>query len=134
MQLRLAALILFLAVVTLGCGRRDGLTRFKISGTVTYAGKPVEGMVRFVPDSDKGNRGPATTVQVSAGQYRSADGYGVLGGPYNVEISGYEPLTPEQEKARVSPKPLFEGYKVSVDLEKKDSVVNFEVPTQKEQR
>jgi hypothetical protein len=133
-QLRLATLILVLAAATLGCGRRDGLTRFKISGTVTYAGKPVGGMVRFVPDGDKGNRGPATMVQVAAGQYRSADGYGVLGGPYRVEISGYEPLTPEQEKAGVSPKPLFEGYKVSVDLDKKDSVMNFEVPTQKERR
>ncbi|MFM7290620.1 MAG: hypothetical protein ACKO6B_05240 [Planctomycetia bacterium] len=88
-------------------------------------------MIRFVPDSDKGNRGPATMIPVSAGQYRSVEGYGVLGGPYNVEISGYEPLTPEQEKAGVSPKPLFEGYKVSVEVEKKDSVRDFDVPKKK---
>ena len=55
----------------------------------------------------------------------------MLGGPYRVEITGYEPLTPEQDKASVSPKSLFDGYKVSVELEKKDSVRDFEVPTQK---
>jgi hypothetical protein len=114
-----------------GCGRRDGLTRYKISGTVTYQGKPIGGRLRFVPDSDKGNRGPATMIDFSSGKYQSVDGYGVLGGLYRVEITGYEPLTPEQEKAGTPPKKLFEGYKVDVELEKKNSVKDFEVPTQK---
>ena len=133
MQPRLSHLVLAIAFVIActGCGRRDGRTRYKISGSVTYDGKPVEGEVRFVPDSDKGNRGPATMIQVSAGKYQSVDGYGVLGGPYRVEIMGYEPLTPEQEKAGATPKKLFEGYKVGIELEKKNSVVDFEVPTQK---
>ena len=55
----------------------------------------------------------------------------MLGGLYRVEITGYEPLTPEQEKAGTPPKKLFEGYKVDVELEKKNSVKDFEVPTQK---
>ena len=131
MQRYLTMLILVLALTTVGCGRRDGLTRYKISGTVTYQGKPIGGRLRFVPDSDKGNRGPATMIDFSSGKYQSVDGYGVLGGLYRVEITGYEPLTPEQEKASVSPKSLFDGYKVSVELEKKDSVRDFEVPTQK---
>ena len=114
-----------------GCGRRDGLTRYKISGTVTYQGKPIGGRLRFVPDSDKGNRGPATMIDFSSGKYQSVEGYGVLGGLYRVEITGYEPLTPEQEKAGTPPKKLFEGYKVDVELEKKNSVKDFEVPTQK---
>ena len=131
MQRYLTMLILVLALTTVGCGRRDGLTRYKISGTVTYKGKPIGGRLRFVPDSDKGNRGPATMIDFSSGKYQSVDGYGVLGGLYRVEITGYEPLTPEQEKAGTPPKKLFEGYKVDVELEKKNSVKDFEVPTQK---
>ena len=131
MQRYLTMLILVLALTTVGCGRRDGLTRYKISGTVTYQGKPIGGRLRFVPDSDKGNRGPATMIDFSSGKYQSVDGYGVLGGLYRVEITGYEPLTPEQEKAGTPPKKLFEFYKVDVELEKKNSVKDFEVPTQK---
>lgn len=122
-------LVVLLAVAIVGCGGPARLARHEISGTVNYEGKPVpSGSLRFTPDFDKGNRGPATTIMVADGQYRSVEGYGVIGGPYIVEITGFEGLTPEQAQAMVTPKPLFKPYTVAVDLEKKKSVKDFDVP------
>lgn len=124
-----AAVTLALASAILGCGGPARLTRYEISGAVTYDGKPVpSGQLRFTPDSEKGNRGPATSIMFADGRYRSVDGYGVLGGPYTVEITGFEGLTPEQAQAMVTPKPLFKPYTTSVDLEKKGGVQDFDVP------
>jgi hypothetical protein len=124
-----AAIVLALVCMTVGCGRPARLARYEISGTVTHDGKPVpSGLLRFTPDFDKGNRGPATSIVITDGTYRSVDGFGVLGGPYTVEISGFEALTPEQTQAMAVPKPLFKPYTTAVDLDKKGGVTDFDVP------
>jgi len=124
------AIVLALACASVGCGRPPSrLARFEISGAVTHDGKPVpSGSLRFTPDFDKGNRGPATTIMITDGTYRSVDGFGVLGGPYTVEIRGFEALTPEQAQAMTMPKPLFKPYTTVVDLDKKGGVKDFDVP------
>jgi hypothetical protein len=124
-----AAVALALASALLGCSGPARPARYEISGAVTHGGKPVpSGTLRLTPDAEKGNRGPATSVAIADGRYRSVDGYGVLGGPYIVEITGFEALTPEQAEAMVTPKPLFKPYTTTVDLEKKNGVKDFDVP------
>lgn len=126
---RFARLGLLLALTAVGCGGPARLTRYEISGAATHAGKPIPtGSLRLTPDFDKGNKGPATSIAITDGTYRSVDGYGVLGGPYVVEITGFEALTPEQAQAMVAPKPLFKPYTTTVDIEKKKSVKDFDVP------
>ena len=123
------AIVLALACASVGCGGPARLARYEISGTVTHDGKPVpSGSLRFTPDFDRGNRGPATTIMITDGTYRSVDGFGVLGGPYTVEINGFEALTPEQAQAMTMPKPLFKPYTTAVDLDKKGGVKDFDVP------
>jgi len=123
------AIVLALACASVGCGRPARLARYEISGTVTHDGKPVpSGSLRFTPDFERGNRGPATTIMITDGTYRSVDGFGVLGGPYTVEISGFEALPPEQAQAMPMPKPLFKPYTTVVDLDKKGGVKDFDVP------
>ena len=121
--------MLALACASVGCGGPARLARYEISGTVTHDGKPVpSGSLRFSPDFDKGNRGPATSIVITDGTYRSVDGFGVFGGPYTVEISVFEALTDQQTKAFVTPKPLFKPYTTVVDLDKKGGVKDFDVP------
>ena len=121
--------MLALACASVGCGGPARLARYEISGTVTHDGKPVpSGSLRFSPDFDQGNRGPATSIVITDGTYRSVDGFGVFGGPYTVEISGFEALTDQQTKAFVTPKPLFKPYTTVVDLDKKGGVKDFDVP------
>ena len=75
------AIVLALACASVGCGGPARLARYEISGTVTHDGKPVpSGSLRFTPDFDKGNRGPATTIMITDGTYRSVDGWNTRGG------------------------------------------------------
>lgn len=119
MRRRHAILVLPAVIAVAGCGRSDGVVRYAISGTVTYDGKPLAaGGIRFTPDSDQGNRGPASNIEVMNGRYQSIKGYGVVGGAYTVEIRrGVEYPAPE-------PPP----HTVKVELPKKDSVMDFDVP------
>ena len=118
-----------LVVAGLGCGRSNRLTRYAISGAVNHGGSPVpSGTIRMEPDSDAGNRGPATMLSITDGKYQSEAGFGVLGGKYIVEITGMEKMTKEQLEAFAKPKSLFAPYTAKIDLPKQDSVQDFEIP------
>jgi hypothetical protein len=122
-------LIVCLLLTSLGCGSAERATKHAISGTVTYGGDPVpSGSLRLTPDHDKGNRGPATTIVISEGTYQSLPDYGVVGGPYIAEITGFEALSAEEAEKFVTPKPLFKPFTVAVDLEAGANVKNFDVP------
>lgn len=122
-------LIIGFFTTSLGCGSTERVTTHPITGTVTHGGDTVpSGTLRFTPDAEKGNRGPATTITIADGKYHSLRDYGVIGGPYIVEITAFETLTDEQAKAFVTPKPLFKPYTVAVDLEARENVKNFDVP------
>ncbi len=71
-------------LLTSGCGPRD--TRVECSGTVTYAGQPVEeGSIGFVPLAGGGRSEGAV---ITAGRYTAR----VLPGRHRVEIRGSRPL------------------------------------------
>ncbi len=86
--LRLAVCCALLGPILGGCGR-NGPERVVVSGSVTYRGKPLEGLIRFVPA--KGTRAPVSGALVKDGKYTIDGKGGVPVGTHRVEISSYRP-------------------------------------------
>jgi hypothetical protein len=62
------AVVTGLALALTGCG--GGTQRIRISGQVTFQGKPVPyGNLVFEPDQSKGNRGPQGYAKIQDGRY-----------------------------------------------------------------
>lgn len=112
-----------------GCG--PGIPNpYEVSGTVTFGGKPIpKGFITFLPDTTKGNKGPGGGAPIVDGEYRTAAGKGVAGGPYTVKIVGYTgiSITAFGEELVDGPH-LFLPYVISVDLPKEDTKQDFTVP------
>ena len=120
----LLASVGFLAVA--GCGSDDGPKRYDLSGTVTFAGKPIPaGSIVFQPDSSAGNSGPQGVAEIRDGQYDTADGKGLIGGPHIVRITGFDGVA--ENEMEVVP-PLFAEYQIKSDLPKESGTMDFEVP------
>jgi len=85
-----------------GCGSDDGLSRYPISGTVKYDGKPLDkGMIQFFPT---GTTGPAIAggATIAGGEYAIPTAEGLVTGPYKVMISsvgGKERAAPGESTA-----------------------------------
>ncbi|MBN2295405.1 MAG: hypothetical protein JXM70_23440 [Pirellulales bacterium] len=83
MYLKTMSVLLLISIV--GCGGGDGFERVTVSGSVSYAGQPLEkGVIRFVPRA-----GTETTVCGAAivdGAYILDSKGGVPVGNYKVEI------------------------------------------------
>ena len=81
--LGLAAVLIALA----GCGRSDGLTTVKVTGTVVHKGKPAQGvMVTFLPEKGR----PASGVTDVSGRFVLSTlkpGDGVVPGKHAVTLS-----------------------------------------------
>ena len=64
-----------------GCGRQDGPSRYPVSGTVRYAGKPAAaGVVVFEPDAEAGNTGPQGRAEIRDGRFSTSPGQGSVAG------------------------------------------------------
>lgn len=121
------ALGLLLAGVA-GCGQR-GPERFRVRGTVTYAGSPVQlGRVIFEPDTSRGNDGPQGFAPIESGRYDTAGPHcrGAVGGSMRVRIDGFEMRAGED--AAASGRLLFASYEELIDLPRADVVRDFTVP------
>lgn len=119
----------FVAVSTFGCGGASGPARYKLSGTVTYDGKPVPaGEVAFEPDSSKGNSGPGSLTLIKDGKYQTEPDKGVVGGPYIVRIAGFDGVPVGDSTEGTG---LFPRYETKVDLPKQDGTQDFTVPAAK---
>jgi len=125
---RLPIAATFLAAIA-GCSGESGPARFDISGRVTYGGKPVPiGQIQFEPDASQGNRGPAGSAAVESGSYDTAKaGVGHVGGPHHVLIVGYDGIA-DPESELFHGQPLFEAYRITVDLPREAGVRDFDVP------
>lgn len=126
---RLSCLAFILAGVALvaGCGKQ-GPPRFHLSGKVTYGGHPISaGSVTFVPDSAKGNTGPAASVAIQQGSYDTKVlGAGHVGGPHRVTIIGLDGKeSPDFPKGV----PIFPDYEIRLDLPKENGTKDLEVPS-----
>ncbi|MBI1249624.1 hypothetical protein GC197_17505 [bacterium] len=122
---RPALLLLLLVVAVLGCSQGDGLKRYRLSGNVTYKGKPVPaGEIQFTPNSREGNSGPGMIVPIKDGHYETAPGKGHLGGAYGVQIVGYDGKANSESDLGVS---LFQPYAKATTLPREDSTLDFDV-------
>lgn len=116
-----------------GCGKKDaGLTRYEVSGQITYQGQPVPaGAIQFYPDSVQGNRGPTGYATIENGTFdTSKSGRGTVGGPHVLDITGFDGKADPQadlEHGQV----LFGGHKVNVDLPREKFVLDIAVPATK---
>ena len=110
-----------------GCSRGSSVTRFDVSGTVTFGGAPVRvGTITFVPT--QGNVGPGGSAAIRDGVYdTAASRTGPTAGPHVAIITGFDgksaPGLEGQEGVM-----LFHEYKEDVDLPKEKAVRAFEVP------
>ncbi len=112
-----AVAVAMLCLVQLGCGD-GGTKRYQVSGRITFDGEPVPaGSISFDPDSSQGNRGPGGYAVIEDGRYHTLADRGVVGGPHQVRVSGYDGVAYEVDGEGIIPqgKLLFERT-VSVDL------------------
>ncbi len=127
-------LLFAITFIVAGCSDAEkGLKRFKVSGTVTFDGKPVPfGMITFTPDSAKGNEGPQGFAKIIDGKFNttSGNGRGIIGGAHQIKING----TSEENSGEmgpddmpITPKPLFKTYKTEFDFPKEDATKDFVV-------
>ncbi|MCC9606889.1 hypothetical protein LOC68_15605 [Blastopirellula sp. JC732] len=89
--LHLGAIVLA-GMLLLGC-QRDEISRHRLSGTVTYHGKPVPaGAIFFEPDASQGNSGAPSYAQIKEGKFDTAaeNGLGFIGGPHVVTIEAFD--------------------------------------------
>jgi len=111
-----------------GCGRR-GPERFRVRGTVTHAGKPVQlGRVVFEPHAARGNDGPQGFAPIENGRFDTAGPHcrGSVGGPMLLRIDGFEMTGGEDPAA--SGKLLFPTHEEAIELPRADVVREFVVP------
>lgn len=82
-----------LAVVVSGSGcQKAGVTRYRVTGRVTYDGKDLPaGIIYFEPDSARGNRGATGYAAIVDGRFDTAvKGKGAIGGAMIVRVNGHE--------------------------------------------
>ena len=110
------------------CGCSPGERVYQLSGTITYAGKPVPaGHVIFEPDNNAGNKGGPGFAKIKDGRYDTSilDGHGVMGGPHIVRIQGMDGVVRGELLNGI---PLFQEYVTTADLPKGNGTKDFDVP------
>jgi hypothetical protein len=88
--LRMPGLLLIALGLVPGCG---GVTRYDVSGKVTFNGAPLPaGVLYFDPDIVKKNDGPQGFAIIKDGAYSTATlgGKGTVGGPHIARIEGFD--------------------------------------------
>lgn len=117
-------LLIALLSLSMGCAD-DG--KFEVSGTVSFKGKPVPaGEIRFTPD--KGNKGPIVLARIKAGKYETPKDKGLVGGHYQLRISGYGAAGNSKDPtASDFGRPLFSTYREDVEFPKEDFEHNIEI-------
>ena len=120
-----------LACLLAGCGS-DAPDTYRLSGTVTFDGKPVPaGQIYFMPDAGKDNNGPSGFAQIHDGKFDTSaeGGKGHVSGPMLVRIEGFDPASKStSESGEEVVKSLFPTYQTTADLPKNDSTQDFAVP------
>jgi len=121
-----------IGVTCLAIGCQSEVDRQDVSGTVTFAGKPVAyGRIMFIP-ATQAKLAPTGEAEIIDGHFDTSlpGGKGVVPGPHRVRISGYQqrPMdAPDDETLpSLSEPPIFDGYVTEVDLKAGEN--NFEVP------
>lgn len=122
------AFALLLLLLLVGCGRSS----YKLSGTVTFDGKPVpKGEIVFMPDPEAGNRGPGVLADIVDGRYELPLDKGHIGGAYIARLTGFDGA-PQKSKELVDPRgtPLFVDHTEKLTLPEESGTRDFMVPPQ----
>jgi hypothetical protein len=78
---------LSLFTVAVGCESKSDNGRLNVTGSVTFAGQPIEeGQIIFEPEAPGA---PLATGQIKVGKYEIEPKYGPAAGSYRVRIEGY---------------------------------------------
>ena len=121
-----AAVTTLLMLLAVGCGPK-GPVRYDISGKVTYKGQPVPaGEVILTPDTAQGNSGPGSWVMINEGTYATLPGQGIVGGPYIVEILGYD--QPPAGEGSEGGTALFEKQRIEMTFPLEDTEIDLNLP------
>jgi hypothetical protein len=113
--------ILILMCLVAGCLSDPGPKRYRVSGEITFDGKPVpDGEILFTPDSGKGNSGPQGVAIIKDGRYDTSGtrAPGVAGGPTVVQVAALSDPTGK----------LLCEYQFTIDLPKSDTTHRIEIP------
>lgn len=122
MRATVGAAGLLAAALALGCSE-SGPERNRVSGSVTFEGKPIPyGEVLITPDGQKRNTGAQGIAPIRDGKYdtSASGGKGYGGGPAVVRVTG---LTGEGGK-------FLCEYEFQVDLPRGDATKDLDVPAQ----
>ena len=132
-SLRNLSLIVVVAGAFAGCSRSDGPARYDLKGVVTYDGKPVPvGFVTFIPNADKGNKGPGGGTDVKDGMFDTTAGKGMVGGPHKIQVVGFDGVSVVISGSRFEEgTPLFPRYEFEADLPSEAGTFDIEVPVAK---
>ncbi len=121
--------VALIALAFTSCGSGDGLQRYRVRGTVTFQGKPVEfGAIFFEPTESVGKIAPTVYLPVRDGKYDAND-KGPIAGKYRVVVGGMD-----QAKQRVDDDgithtaQLFQDYKFETDIPPPNNTLDVEVP------
>ncbi|UUO08291.1 hypothetical protein M4951_08205 [Blastopirellula sp. J2-11] len=119
---------LLAAMTVIGCGAPAAPGVYAVEGSVTYDGKPVPGgRITFSPNASLGNKGPGSYAKIANGRFTTPSGKGVVGGPYVVEITGYDVSAPHYN-VNIDSEVIFSNHQIEVEFPESDSVQSFEVP------
>lgn len=121
------ATLALIVICICGCGPSEGTKKFTVNGSITMPdGKPVPaGEINFEPDSQAGNRGPASMTQIKGGKYTLSSESGVVGGKYIVTIMPYDGVAAGEASQG---KPLVKTPHVEkVDLPNENTTKDFVV-------
>src|SRR5262249_19057905 len=114
-------LVLCLAAFT-GCAKEEKL--YRVSGAVTYNGKPIpKGVIHFDPQAG----GPAGFADILDGKYDTAQalhGKGVRGGSYEIRVNGFDG---KQVADAPFGNALFPEYAGTKELPQADSIYDLDV-------
>ena len=122
--LRSTAVALLVAGLA-GCGQQGSSGLYEISGSVTFAGKPVlGGRIVFEPDEARGATGMVSIADIAHGSYRTRPKRGFGGGPCLVTIYGTDGTVPTEEKDTS----LFPPWQTTLDLPREACRRDFDVP------
>lgn len=131
-----------LAVIFAGCGGGDSVEAYHLSGKVTFDGKPIPtGQIYFMPDTNKGNSGPAGFAKITDGVYDTSleGGKPQVGGAMIVKIEGMSSVDQSAGGAdddsaeaeameEVTLQALFPTFQMEAELPKEEDTKDFDVP------
>lgn len=111
-----------------GCGKSKTPAVFAVSGSVTFAGKPIPaGRVVFEPDTSRGATGMTSIADITNGHYVTRSGRGFGGGPCRVTIYGSDGTLPA-ENPDDHDDALFSPWQTAIDLPRESCRRDFAVP------